>query len=119
VNGCEHRGSSIYFLLWTEGGYRPLFSLRVGRASAWLDPRGWTNSTLADRSEARVDHLANRPEPGGVLGHFHPALPGEIEEAGLSASPVLVEISRQIAAKMDSKVTIAYDVPKFHRVAWP
>ena len=107
VNGCEHRGSSIYFLLWTEGGYRPLFSLRVGRASAWLDPRGWTNSTLADRSEARVDHLANRPEPGGVLGHFHPALPGEIEEAGLSARPVLVEISQQMAAKMDSKVTIA------------
>lgn len=84
-----------------------------------MDPQDWTSSTLADRSEARVDHFPNRPGPGGVLLHFHPALPGEIEEAGLSASPVLVEISRQMAAKMDSKVTIAYDVPKFHPVAWP
>lgn len=84
-----------------------LLSHRVGRPSGWLDPRAWTNSTLADRSEARVDHLANRPGPGGVLEHFHPVLPGEIEEAGLSASPVLVEIIRQMAATMDSKVTIA------------
>jgi hypothetical protein len=34
-------------------------------------------------------------------------LPGEIEEAGLSATPVLIEISRQMAATMDPKVTIA------------
>jgi hypothetical protein len=34
-------------------------------------------------------------------------LPGEVEEAGLSAGPLLVEISRQMAATMDSKVTIA------------
>jgi hypothetical protein len=34
-------------------------------------------------------------------------LPGEAEEACLSAGPVLVEISRQMAATMDSKVTIA------------
>lgn len=40
-----------------------LLSLRVGRPSGWLDPRGWTNPTLADRSEARVDHLVNRPGP--------------------------------------------------------
>lgn len=84
-----------------------LFLLRVGRPSGWLDPRARTNSTLVDRSEDRVDHLVNRPGPGGVLEHFHPVLRGEIEEADVSASPALVEISRQMAATMDSKVTLA------------
>jgi len=84
-----------------------LLSLRVGRPSGWLDPRGWANPTPADRSEARVDHLVNRPGPVVSLEHFHPVLAFEVEVAGLSAGPVLVEISRQMAATMDSKVTIA------------
>jgi hypothetical protein len=54
-----------------------------------------------------VDHVVNRPGPGGALEHLHPVLPGEIEEAELSASPALVEIGRQMAATMVSKVIIA------------
>lgn len=53
-----------------------------------------------------MDHV-EPAGPSGGLERFHPVLPGEVEEAGLSAGPLLVEISRQMVATMDSEVTIA------------
>jgi hypothetical protein len=96
-----------------------LLSLRVGRPSGWLDPRGWANPTLALRSEARVDQLVNRPGPGGVLEHFHPVLPGEIEEA---ACPPVQCLSRS-AGRWRRRWTRRSRSPKTWqsstRVAWP
>jgi hypothetical protein len=61
---------------------------------------GWATSTLIESSEDWVDDAVRRQWPG-VLQGFNPTLPGDIDEADLSAIPTLVQIGHNIAAGMD------------------
>ncbi len=66
----------------------------------------WVTSTLVDSSEDWVDNAVNRQWPGVMRGR-NPRLPRNIDEADLSAIPVLVEIGRQMAAAMDWRDLLA------------
>lgn len=61
---------------------------------------GWTTSTLVDTSEDWVEDAVERQWPG-VMQSFNPPLPRDIDEADLSAIPVLVEIGQKAAAELD------------------
>jgi predicted acylesterase/phospholipase RssA len=66
---------------------------------------GWTTSTLVDTSEDWVDDAVNRQWPG-LMQNFNPLLPSDIDEADLSAIPVLLQIGQQMAAQMDWKAVL-------------
>jgi patatin-like phospholipase/acyl hydrolase len=62
----------------------------------------WTANTLVDTSEDWVDAAVKRQWPR-VMQSFNPLLPSDIDEAGVSAIPALVEVGRKMAATMDWK----------------
>jgi len=66
---------------------------------------GWTTSTLVDTSEDWVDDAVNRQWPG-LMQNFNPLLPSDIDEADLSAIPVLLQIGQQMAAQIDWKAVL-------------
>ena len=68
--------------------------------SGLIQTIGWATSTLVDSSEDWVDDAVNRQWPG-ILQNFNPLLPRDIDEADLSAIPVLVQLGNQMAAQMD------------------
>jgi len=61
---------------------------------------GWATDTLVNSSEDWVDDAVNRQWPG-VMQHKNIQLPSDIDEADLSAIPLLVEIGQQMAAELD------------------
>ncbi len=65
-----------------------------------LQTIGWATGTLVDTSEDWVDAAVNRQWPG-VMQSFNPKLPRDIDEADLSAVPMLLEIGREMAAGLD------------------
>ncbi|HLY17703.1 MAG TPA: patatin-like phospholipase family protein [Bryobacteraceae bacterium] len=91
---------------FTANGTR-LTALGTGYFPAPSDPPegllktiGWVTSTLVDTSEDWVDSAVNRQWPG-VMRTFNPLLPGDIDEADLSAVPALVEIGKEMADGLD------------------
>lgn len=61
---------------------------------------GWVTSTLVDSSEDWVDKAIERQWPG-VMQAFNPPLPGDIDEADLSAIPTLLKLGQDLAATLD------------------
>jgi len=61
---------------------------------------GWATGTLVDSSEDWVEAAVNRQWPG-VMRSLNPPLPSDIDEADLSAIPVLLEIGQKLAATLD------------------
>ena len=68
--------------------------------SGLLEVIGWTTSTLVDTSEDWADEAVRRQWPG-IMTSFNPLLPSDIDEADLSAIPILVTIGQQLAATLD------------------
>ena len=78
--------------------------------SGLLKTIGWTTSTLVDSAEDWAGDAVNRQWPG-VMRDFNPLLPGDIDEADLSAIPTLVELGQKMAADMDWKQILGGAAP--------
>jgi patatin-like phospholipase/acyl hydrolase len=65
-----------------------------------LNTIGWATDTLVNSSEDWVGDAVDRHWPG-VMQNKNVELPSDIDEADLSAIPVLVEIGQRMAAELD------------------
>jgi predicted acylesterase/phospholipase RssA len=61
----------------------------------------FATSTLVDSAEDLADQDTQRVYPATGFQKFNPALPSNIDEADLSAVPVLLQIGQAAAAQMD------------------